>query len=58
MVISGWEKDGIRLHLTAGEGVGMVTKPDSCGGGKPAINPVPREMDIYPCREGLYTIRF
>ena len=40
-----WEKDGIRLHLTAGEGVGMVTKPGlACEVGKPAINPVPREM--------------
>ena len=40
-----WENEVIRLHLTAGEGVGIVTKPGlACEVGKPAINPVPREM--------------
>lgn len=40
-----WENKDIRLHLTAGEGVGTVTKPGlACDVGKPAINPVPREM--------------
>ena len=40
-----WENGGLCLHLTAGEGVGTVTKPGlACEVGKPAINPVPREM--------------
>ncbi len=40
-----WENGGLCLRLTAGEGVGTVTKPGlACEVGKPAINPVPREM--------------
>lgn len=40
-----YEKDGIRLHLTGGVGVGVVTKRGlSCEVGKAAINPVPRRM--------------
>ncbi len=33
------------LYLTGGEGIGKVTKPGlACPPGKPAINPVPRQM--------------
>ena len=40
-----WENGGLCLRLTSGEGVGTVTKPGlACEVGKPAINPVPREM--------------
>ena len=40
-----WKNGGLCLRLTAGEGVGTVTKPGlACEVGKPAINPVPREM--------------
>ena len=35
----------------------QVTKPGlACEVGKPAINPVPREMDIYPCGKSMQTI--
>lgn len=39
------EKEGCRLILTGGKGIGIVTKKGlSCPVGKPAINPVPRQM--------------
>ncbi|RGK76441.1 cobalt-precorrin-5B (C(1))-methyltransferase CbiD [Enterocloster bolteae] len=40
-----YEKDGLRLILSGGVGVGRVTKCGlSCEVGKAAINPVPRQM--------------
>ena len=40
-----YEKDGLRLYLSGGVGVGMVTQCGlSCEVGKAAINPVPRKM--------------
>ncbi|MFV0238642.1 MAG: cobalt-precorrin-5B (C(1))-methyltransferase CbiD [Lacrimispora sphenoides] len=44
-----YRRDGVEgkdpLFLTAGEGIGWVTKPGlSCPVGMPAINPVPRDM--------------
>ena len=40
-----YEKDGLRLNLSGGVGVGMVTRWGlSCEVGKAAINPVPRQM--------------
>lgn len=40
-----FEREGVRIELMAGEGVGVVTKPGlNCPVGKPAINPVPRSM--------------
>ena len=40
-----YEKDGLRLNLSGGVGVGMVTRGGlSCEVGKAAINPVPRQM--------------
>lgn len=40
-----YEKDGLRLNLSGGVGVGRVTRWGlSCEVGKAAINPVPRQM--------------
>ena len=40
-----YEKDGLRLNLSGGVGVGRVTQCGlSCEVGKAAINPVPRQM--------------
>lgn len=40
-----YEKDGLRLNLSGGVGVGRVTQCGlSCEVGKTAINPVPRQM--------------
>lgn len=40
-----YEKDGLRLYLSGGVGVGTVTRCGlSCEVGKAAINPVPRQM--------------
>ena len=40
-----YEKDGLRLNLSGGVGVGSVTQCGlSCEVGKAAINPVPRQM--------------
>uniref|UniRef100_UPI0033290BC4 cobalt-precorrin-5B (C(1))-methyltransferase CbiD n=1 Tax=Enterocloster clostridioformis TaxID=1531 RepID=UPI0033290BC4 len=40
-----YEKDGLRLYLSGGVGVGRVTQCGlSCEVGKAAINPVPRKM--------------
>ena len=40
-----YEKDGVRLHISGGEGIGLVTKPGlACEPGFCAINPVPRSM--------------
>ena len=42
-----YEKDGLRLNLSGGVGVGRVTQCGlSCEVGKAAINPVPRQDDI------------
>ena len=51
-----FEREGVRIELMAGEGVGVVTKPGlNCPVGKPAINPVPRSMIFHQaeraCRE-------
>lgn len=44
--------DGHEILLTAGEGVGMVSKPGlSVPPGEPAINPVPRQMIRAAIRE-------
>ena len=43
-----FEREGVRIELMAGEGVGVVTKPGlNCPVGKPAINPVPRSMIFH-----------
>ena len=51
-----YEKDGLRLNLSGGVGVGRVTQCGlSCEVGKAAINPVPRQMIfeqvVGVCRE-------
>lgn len=51
-----FEGEDVSIELTAGEGVGIVTKPGlSCPPGKPAVNPVPRSMIFQQaeraCRE-------
>ena len=47
-----WRIPGRDIILTAGEGVGTVTKPGlSVPVGQPAINPVPRKMIVEAIRE-------
>lgn len=55
-----YEKDGLRLYLSGGVGVGRVTQCGlSCEVGKAAINPVPRQMIFEQvagvCRESGFT---
>ena len=57
-----WKDNSVRekggVFISAGEGVGMVTKPGlELDVGEPAINPVPRDMIRWAVQDALASIR-